>query len=60
MALSRCRYGWREGIPACQGRISIAASLKSACCWRATPKMSARGLRCDTWHTCGFVWQKNA
>jgi hypothetical protein len=31
MALSRCRYGW-GGIPACQSRIGIGTSHKSAYC----------------------------
>jgi hypothetical protein len=48
------------GVPAWQSRNSIGASLKRAYCWRATPKMSERGLRCCTWHKCGFVWQKSA
>jgi hypothetical protein len=27
---------------------------------RAGPKISKCGLRCCTWHMCGFVWQKSA
>src|SRR5437660_6352199 len=35
-----------------RGRNSICVSIKRACCWRATPKVSEHELRCYTWHTC--------
>jgi hypothetical protein len=50
------RTVWEAFLRGKVGRVS--ASLELA--WHATSKIRERGLRCYTWHKCGFVWRKNA